>query len=123
MRIRRAITAAALALGATTALTVPATTASAVPANWECEASSFCIYHGENGEPPRLALRKGAYDLGGISGGKLNDHVYSARNISGKAWCLYEHAGYKSPIDTIPDKFQGKIADHIRNRVSSVKAC
>ncbi|GAA1332867.1 peptidase inhibitor family I36 protein [Saccharothrix algeriensis] len=120
MRIRRAITATALAVGATAAAISPTT---AAPANWECEEWSFCIYHGENGEPPRLGMKKGAYDLGGISGGKLNDHVYSARNISGKAWCLYEHAGYESPIDTIPDSFQGKIADHIRGRVSSVRAC
>ncbi|WP_433260625.1 peptidase inhibitor family I36 protein [Actinosynnema sp. CS-041913] len=120
MRIRRAVASAALALGATTALTAPAT---AAPANWECEKWSFCIYHGENGESPRLGMLKGAFDLGGISGGKLNDHVYSARNISGKAWCLYEHAGYETPIDTIPDKFQGRIANHVRDKVSSVQPC
>ncbi|WP_345219699.1 peptidase inhibitor family I36 protein [Streptomyces cremeus] len=73
---------------------------------WDCDPWAFCIYEHGNGTGAHLKLKSGVYNLGGISGGILNDNVYSVKNISGGNWCLYSEAGYVNKLTTIPD---GKI--------------
>ncbi len=59
----------------------------------------------------------------GRAGGRLNDHVWSVKNISGDSWCLYRDADYENEIQVILDGQTLDLASSVRDEVSSVEPC
>ncbi|MFO7251992.1 MAG: peptidase inhibitor family I36 protein [Actinomycetes bacterium] len=108
-----AVAAATTLLGPTTPVAASAESAHAKPAQaraaYACSPGHFCIYWGRNGTGPRLELRRGVRDLKHVAGGRLNDHVLSVWNRSGRNWCLYEHGNRwpKGQHQLYPRSFRG----------------
>ncbi|WP_189136144.1 peptidase inhibitor family I36 protein [Thermopolyspora flexuosa] len=118
-----AVAAAAALLGPTTPVAAAKESAHA-QARWQCSPGAFCIYWGTNGTGARLELRHGVRDLANVAGGKLNDHVLSARNRTGRNWCLYEHGSRwnKGQKHIITSGFQNNVGS-FGYKVSQVQPC
>ncbi|WP_331769584.1 peptidase inhibitor family I36 protein (plasmid) [Embleya sp. NBC_00888] len=120
-RKRSAAVVAALLVGAVT-ISAPAATARTDASAWPCNSNKFCIYYGTNGTGAHYELEDGASDLSVLSG-RLNDHVWSARNNTKDDWCLFRDAGYRNKILNILDGQSTNLPSPQRNEVSSVRRC
>ncbi|GEM_PF-1530372 len=123
-----AVAAAAALLGPTTPVAASAESAHVTSAQaraaYSCPPGYFCIYWGRNGTGPRLALKQGVRDLKHVAGGKLDNHVLSVWNRSGRNWCLYEHGNRwpKGDHQLYPRNFQGSTRE-FGWKVSQAQPC
>ncbi|MEU7002379.1 peptidase inhibitor family I36 protein [Nonomuraea sp. NPDC046570] len=120
-RIRR-VKAALLAAAAAMAFTAPAAHTQARA--WACDPWAFCGYYFNGGEGAHLSLKRGASDLLEVAQGRLSDHVWSVKNISGRTWCLYSRPQYQDEITKILDGYIGDLDQWVKDRgVRSLRAC
>ncbi|MGW1991997.1 peptidase inhibitor family I36 protein [Embleya sp. NPDC001921] len=120
-RTRSAAVVAASLVGAVV-ISAPSATARTEASTWPCDSKKFCIYFGANGTGAHYEFEDGASDLSVLSG-KLNDHVWSARNNTKDDWCLFRDAGYKNKILNILDGQTTNLPSPQKNEVSSVRRC
>ena len=119
----RLMIGAAIVAAATLAGTPAATSANPPAAStrkaWVCDVDRTCVYSGANGTGRRLQMSTGAYDLGGVGDGSLNDHVLSNWNRTDSNWCIYPDAGYEGDPQVYPPGYRGGTGA-MSSRASSV---